>query len=133
MQGFNNNSLVGLKSWRSGKSWKEICDEVTTECNQNLHPLRILSISTVLCHTDGNGLVTVYYDDSQNAQFNSNSGFHLKYAEVRTKKSWATHSADVKVLLNQLGSNGVKVVSVNDLEINKGHEECFTVIWYLTK
>jgi hypothetical protein len=55
---------VAFESFRSGKSWKEIIQQALDWMNGSSNLNGIISISTVLCHHNNDGLVTVYYHKS---------------------------------------------------------------------
>lgn len=57
-QGFQNiqqNTLplqdIAVHFIRNSKSWEKLIDEATDWVNTKIHVIRVISISTVLCHT----------------------------------------------------------------------------------
>lgn len=87
-------SNIKIHSVRSKNSWLGTITEAANWVNTNINPLKIRSITTVLCHGDESGMVTIYYDDSPNDIYYGNSPV-LVFETARDTKSWASHQSDV--------------------------------------
>ena len=121
------------KEFRSGKSWKHILGDACDEINKNLHPLRLLSVSTTLCHFNGDGMVTASYDSAQSPQYSNDPGLVVGVEHYRSATSWKDHRSKFEKEWATVAANTVRVIAVNHLEINREHHEALTVIWYLRR
>lgn len=57
----------------------------------------------------------------------------LIFETIRNKLTWAENEPLITKKIAELDqeSKGLKLVAVNQLEINEKHDECFTVLWGL--
>lgn len=114
---------------RNGKAWVEVFNEATLLANSSVDAQRILSVSTLLCHNDKTGSVTIFYNDNQ--AVNTYPSQALAFEVIRDSRSWKEHNVDVQKALSKLLGSGYRILTTSQLEVNEKHEECLSVIWYV--
>lgn len=104
--------------------------------NKNIHPMRIISISVVLCHSTKAGQCTIFYNDAKDdfmkqkiAPFTEHC---LSAAIVETAKSWDGHHKEVLKVAGQF-SNGGGIICISELETGLTHGTATSVVWFLKK
>ncbi len=63
-------------------------DEGCNWVNINLNVKRVISISTVLCHSGNSGMITIYYDKSSQLNVDQYLGYKLMYKVLRSTDDW---------------------------------------------
>jgi len=122
-QGFNPyfsypTQNLKVETIRSHKSWASLVSETVNWVNKNIHPLRIISISVVLCHSTKAGQCSIFYNDSKDELMKQKiSPFvdHcLSAAIVDTAKNWEGHHKDVLKTASDYSAGG-GVICISEL------------------
>lgn len=118
------------------QSWQDLVKDTVNWVNKNIHAVRIISISVVLCHSTTAGQCTIFYNDAKDDYMKRKiaplAGYGLSAGIVNTGKSWDKHHEDVMKTAAELGSSG-GVICVSELETNMTHNRATSVIWFLRK
>lgn len=92
------------------RAWKDLVKETVDWVNKNIHPIRIISISVVLCHSTKAGQCTIFYNDAKDEYMRQRItpvlGHYLSAALVDTAKTWDNHHKDVMRTAAELGASG---------------------------
>ena len=90
--GSSEMQVIKQHTIRSHKPWKELVKETVDWVNTNIHPMRIISFSVVMCHSTGAGQCTIFYDDSKSTFINFKIKGFLEYALsgvlIESTKTW---------------------------------------------
>ena len=123
--------------YEPSKSWSTVFNEFVSESSLYMNPKAIVSISVVICHSDGSAAVKAYYDKKCEEKPSKSS--QISYEMVRTKinvgdqlkyKEFTEHETKLWEVICKLKEKGARIISGSDLEVNLGHEDNLSVIWY---